>query len=117
MILRSLIITLFSAVLALTSVTLAVAQHSQVGVRSIVLCSSLGDQTIILDAQGNPVPFAHPCPDCVAAIAAQDLPHAIQLPLPPLVRGMQIADFVPRIAHGRAIPVARARGPPLADVA
>lgn len=73
---RSLFTLLFSAILALTSVTLALAQHAQLGATTLVLCSDSGPQHITLDAQGNPLPAGHSCPECLAALAAQDLPPA-----------------------------------------
>lgn len=113
---RSLIITLFSAILALTSVTLAVAQHGTAGGTTLILCTSTGAQTVTLDANGNPVPAAHPCPDCVAAIAAQGVPPAAQLPLRPLTASAQFAQTVEISAPSRAAPPAQARAPPLIDV-
>jgi hypothetical protein len=112
MLLRSLIITLFSAVLALTSVTLAVAQHGTAGGRSLVLCTDAGERLVTLDAQGNPVPMLHPCPDCVAAMTPQDVPADMALPQPPLTAQMQAALTYAAAETGRAVQAPRARGPP-----
>jgi len=113
MMLRRLTILLLAAVLAMTSVTLALARHADVGGTTITLCSDAGERLITLDAQGNPMPAAHPCPDCVAAIAAQDIPPALALPLPPLAQHRLKMPHLARHARGQTPPPASARGPPL----
>jgi hypothetical protein len=104
---------MFCTVLALTSVTLAQARHNDQNGLKMVLCTTNGYQTITLDRQGNPVPFTHPCPDCVAAFAAQDLhfPSALNMPQ----HGLRSLHFVQisRDAAHRIAPTAHARGPPL----
>lgn len=62
------------AFLALTSVTLATAKNRHINTTKIELCSGSGSVSIALDAQGNSIPVSHICPDCVAGIAAQNLP-------------------------------------------
>lgn len=102
-----------AAILALTSVTLALGQHGQMGTVQMVLCSDLGDTVIILDAQGNPTAPAHVCPDCVAALVAQDLPAGAALPLPPLSSRLWQAVPSDHARFSRSHPWARARGPPV----
>lgn len=104
---------LLAAILALTSVTLAVAQHSNVGVMTVTLCSDMGEQTVTLDAQGKPVQSGHVCPDCVAAIAAQDVPQALALPMPPLVGQIEKPLAYAAVVLTRTETPAHARGPPL----
>lgn len=105
--------TFFAAILALTSVTLALGQHGQMGTVQMVLCSDLGDTVITLDAQGNPVESAHVCPDCVAAIAAQDVPAGASLPLPPLSSRLWEAVDTAHANLSRAYTPTQARGPPV----
>lgn len=102
-----------SAVVALASVSLAQARHYDGRGMQMVLCTDHGYQTITIDAQGNPVPVTHPCPDCVAAMAAQDLPPMAGLSAP-LQTGQKVS-FVQfaRDAAGRSAPPAFARGPPV----
>jgi hypothetical protein len=71
---------ILTLVLTITSVTMAVArQYGSVGT-TITICADGGETTVTLDAQGNRIPFAHPCPDCVAAVAAQIIHPIATLP-------------------------------------
>ena len=106
-------IAMLSAVLALASVSLAQARHYDHDGLKMVLCTDAGYQTIVLDAQGNPVPFTHPCPDCVAAMAAQDLPAPLKLLAPNSAPQFIAFSQVSRDAVGRMPPLAQAQGPPL----
>lgn len=110
---RIFVTLLFSAVLALTSVSLAQARHYDGNGLQMVLCTAHGYRTVTIDAQGNPVSVTQPCPDCVAAMAAQDLPVLVVLPVP-LQTGQPIAfaSFA-RGATANRPPTAFARGPPL----
>lgn len=78
---RSLFGLILALVLAVTSVTMAVARQYESMGTSITICADGGQTTVILDAQGNKIPFAHPCPDCVAAVAAQIFPSIATLPV------------------------------------
>jgi hypothetical protein len=109
---RRIFTIIFSTILALTSVTLALGQHQQISTSTIELCANSGQILVSLDIQGNPKPITHNCPDCVAAIAAQDIPKEFSLVLP--------ASF-PSMAHPLEPIVAgpvhtqipnHARGPP-----
>jgi hypothetical protein len=111
--LRIWLTTFFAAILALTSVTLALGQHGQMGTVQMVLCSDLGDTVITLDAQGNPIESAHVCPDCVAAIVAQDVPAGAALPLPPLSSRLWQAVPSEHANLSRSHPPTYARGPPV----
>jgi hypothetical protein len=71
---------ILSLVLIATSVTLAVARQYDRNRTTITICADGGDATITLDAQGNKLPFTHPCPDCVAAVAAQIIQPIQTLP-------------------------------------
>lgn len=110
---RYLLSFLLAAVLAVSSVTFAVGQHNAAPVTTVVICSDNGDQTLIIDAQGKPVPFGHACPDCVAAMAAQDLPAALPMPMPPLTMHVQKPREYVAVALTRAATPSHARGPPL----
>jgi hypothetical protein len=110
---RNFMIMMLSGVLALASVSLAQARHYDHNGLKMVLCTDDGYQTIVLDAQGNPVPITHPCPDCVAAMAAQDLPAPLKLLVPNAAPQMVVFAQISRDAAGRMPPPSHARGPPL----
>lgn len=94
-----------------TSVTSAVARGQMATGQMVQLCAGGQAVTVMMDAQGNPVDPAHPCPDCLAVAAA--LPpanvelglanghwvRAVVAPLPPVVASTPLA--------------AMARGPPI----
>ncbi len=116
MIWRNITTALFAAVLALTSVTLAVGQHAMPQGTRMVICTDLGAQTVVLDANGNPVQADHSCIDCFTATLAQDVPPALPLPMPPLAAQTQLARPADTATPSRAPLQPHARGPPLADV-
>ncbi len=116
MIWRNIITTVFAGLLALTSVTLAMGQHAMPIGTQMVICTDLGAQTVVLDANGNPVQPEHSCIDCMAATLAQDLPPALQLPLPPLMAQVHLARAANITAPSRPSAHRHARGPPLFDV-
>ncbi len=116
MILRSITTMLFAAVLALTSVTLAVGQHAMPRGTTMVICTDLGAQTVVLDENGKPVQADHSCIDCMAASLAQDVPPALHLPLPPLAAQRHLVQADDAAAPSRAPLQLHARGPPLVVV-
>lgn len=68
-----------SLCLALTSVTAATAHVQSAGAHQIVLCGTPGvEETITLNAMGDPVETPHHCPDCLAVTgqAPPDAPAA-----------------------------------------
>lgn len=65
---------MLALVLICTSITMAVARGQAEGGMVVTLCSTEGAQTVVVDAQGNPVPAAHICPYCI--IGAAVLPDA-----------------------------------------
>ena len=77
---RHLLSLLLALTLATTSVQAAVMHAEMQGATQMEICAdtSAGLSTITLDATGKPIPSAHRCPDCTAAIAAL-------LPSPPQI--------------------------------
>lgn len=108
-------ILLLSLVLALASVTMAVARGQmragQGAGLTVVICSGYGITSIQVDAQGNPVGPVHPCPECLAGFLADLGPGAPQVPAAPDHARRILA---PLAWHGasRPAPSATARGPP-----
>ena len=112
---RSLAAVSLAIVLALTSLTMAVARgqmHMQTaGGLTLVICAGAGPVTVTLDADGNPVGPVHVCPDCALALIAAVLPpdsgavapsHQSRLTWPVAATGSDSLDQI----------TARARGPP-----
>jgi hypothetical protein len=111
---RALNALLLSLLLAVTSVTTAVARGQEPMGLTLTLCSEGVAQTVTLDANGNPVaPHEHHCPDCLSGLLALDLPA----PLPPLARPLTRAAALalPQPIQAASAPrtPSRARGPPV----
>ena len=103
-----LILALFlSALLALASVTEAVARSEMAGASTQELC---GTGTVMLDATGKPL-VAHPCTHCLAASVAATLLDAPTLSRP-LTRSLRLIPEATRPAQSHPLPPAQARGPP-----
>lgn len=108
-----LIVSLFlTLVLAVTSVTQAVARGQEAGITEMVICAGGTTMTVSLDAQGNPVFAPHHCPDCLQAAGVGAMPPRPAI-LPQTARPAFIASHATHVAP-RAHPFARApRGPPV----
>lgn len=113
---------LLAVILALTSVTMAVARGQTRVAGQVVLCSGYGVVIVHLDAAGNPVDgpegrpgeAVHLCPDMVLAMLAA-LPGAEALPpRPEPVRATPLLPSVVALPSGLAPGLIRARGPPAA---
>lgn len=98
-------------ILALTSVTMAVARGHAPAVGQVVICSGYGIVTIAVDADGNPTEAVQPCPDCVAgqsALPAADFSDGPRARVAPRV--LPFARGLVRGAQPALVPPAR--GPP-----
>ena len=109
---RHLLSLLLALTLATTSVHAAVMHAEMQGAVQMEICAdtSAGLTTITLDATGKPIPTAHRCPDCTAAIAAL-------LPIPPQIAAAPTQSRSARPSHTRetltsAPPNQSARDPP-----
>ena len=60
-----------AAVLALTSVTSAMARGQAPSMGLAVICTGMGEVMVALDAQGNPTSAIHPCPECTLSPAIE----------------------------------------------
>lgn len=110
------LLSLVALVLALAagSVGMALARNHPGAAGTIDLCTTYGTETVLIDAQGNPIAPQHPCPHCTPAMAAlTDL--AAPLPAAPrrliALRWLQPAG---RIAAAPALPPFQSRAPPVA---
>ncbi|RUS65055.1 hypothetical protein EGN72_01745 [Pseudorhodobacter sp. E13] len=114
---RPFALVLLCLALVASSVTMAVARGQALalsrGGTTLVICSGYGVTTLSLDAGGNPIGPVHPCPDCLAGLAAYIPPAAVQ----PVV----VAQLAGQIKRVKAAPLphlfhvlqTRARGPPV----
>ena len=99
------------AVLALTSVTSAIARGQAPAVDQAVICTGTGVVTVALDAQGNPTGMAHPCPDCTLTLATPAVCTQNPGPVGALVP-LRFAAGASVHATAHPIQPIRARAPP-----
>lgn len=110
--LRSIAGLLLALVLGVSSVTMAVARgHAAAQGTAMVICTGYGLVTVTLDAQGNPTGPVHPCPDCVAGMAALAVAPAV-VPVLALRRGRAARAMARPVPVARPRRARRARGPP-----
>lgn len=98
-------------IVALTSLTMAVARGQGRPVGEMVVCLGLGTISVPVDAEGRPTGPVHLCPDAAPALfvdAGLVLPPATA----PQGLGLRLAVVQKTAATGRNAPAARARGPP-----
>jgi hypothetical protein len=98
------------------SVTMAVARSQSAafdGSRTIVICTGYGVTTITLDADGNPTGPVHPCPDCLAGLAACIVPGLTLLPAPVGGTSAVVLPRQTRPAPLSPLLLPPARGPPV----
>lgn len=108
--LRSLLLSCLVLLLVGTSVTLGVARSQSPAVGEVAICAGMAMVTIRIDADGNPVTVAVPCPD--ATLVAPDLPAIT--PAPVALRRTWAARARLRISAPRPTRRTRpwTRGPP-----
>lgn len=109
---RSLLALALVLLLAVTSVTMAVARGQVHGLGEVALCTGVGLVTVAVDAQGNPVARPRYCPKCTAGLYVV---YFYKTPLPE-PRNQTIISFVlvEESVVGLAVVVtALARGSPI----
>ena len=110
--LRPVLIGLMAAILAVTSLTMAVARGQTRVAGEIVICTGYGITTISVDENGDPVGPVHLCPDMVLGMMA-----ALDVPAPDLTRPegpvSRLTATETALPQTRSAPTPRARGPPL----
>lgn len=108
---------LLSLVLAVASVSMAVARGQAPMGGTMELCSEGGAVTVMMDASGAPVPMApHLCPDCLSAATALDLTVPLVLAAPDRI-ARPVARAPLHTARHVATPLTfHARGPPPCSV-
>lgn len=114
---RLLIGLFLSLVLAIGSVSMAVAHGQMPMGQTIALCTDAGAVTVVLDADGNPTGKGqHLCPDCLSAssVFAEVAPPT--LPAAPTGFSAIQAGFTPETQPSLPQVAAKARGPPVLSV-
>lgn len=59
-----------AVIMAVSSVTQALARHQAQGAQTFVICTGYGLVSVTVDAGGNPVDYMLPCPECVVPALA-----------------------------------------------
>ena len=114
---RALTALLLSLVLAVASVSMAVARGQAPMGETVALCVDGNAVTVTLDANGNPVSAPpHLCPDCLGAVTAFDLPAALSLPVPFLREGNAEGSVFATLSARPSARAPSARGPPAFSV-
>ena len=103
---------LLALLMALTSVTMAVARGQPPMGDPVEICGGYGQVFVTLDASGQPAAPRHSCPECLGGVTALDLPAITAAPKRP--QSLARAAFAPLtvIASSLPPPQASARGPP-----
>lgn len=71
---RHLLALLVILTMVATTGSMAVMRDRDAGVQAMVICNGAGLQTILLDANGEPVDPAPICPDCTMVMLAEGPP-------------------------------------------
>lgn len=110
------LLSLFALVLALAagSVGMALARNHPGAAGMVELCTTYGTETLLIDAQGNPVTPAHPCPHCTPALAALTDLAAPPPPAPTRLVALRWQQPAGLIASTRTLPPFHSRAPPVA---
>lgn len=110
---RNLFALFLSLVLAVGSVSMAVAHGQTPMGDSVTICTTDGTQTVTLDRNGNPVSTSpHLCPDCLSAASAFTLLDDAQLPSRPQSARLAKVHVTTLTLPSLPAPAAQARGPP-----
>lgn len=104
---------LLSLVLAVASISMAVARGQAPMGATVELCTMYGTVTVALDADGNPLPTGpHLCPDCLSAATVFTFQEETA-PLAPQVTSRPLTmTLTPSLRDGLARVMRHARDPP-----
>jgi len=109
--LHPILAALLVVVVAVTSVTVAVARAQPRVADEMVICSGYAVITVYLDAQGNRVSHPLPCPEATLAVLLP--PLVPPMPERPETRSEPVVAEPGLSQHARPVPAALARGPPV----
>jgi len=109
---RSALVLILSALMVLTSLSMAVARTAPDAAGQMVLCSGEGSVVVRVDEDGQPIGPAHYCPEC-AMSAMTGVEPANDLILL-VAQGRSISLVVAKIqVLTRVTRAAQPRGPPI----
>ena len=103
---------LLALLMALTSVTMAVARGQAPMGDPVEICGGYGQVFVTLDANGQPAAPRHACPECLGGVTALDLPGITQAVTRPQSLVRVAFATITVIASSLPPPQASARGPP-----
>lgn len=103
-----------SVLLAVTSITFALARGQHHGLYEVVICAGASSATIMVDADGQPAQPAPLCPECLGPALA--LPAPAAQPAAPAAVAFRLDIPRATLAAAPWQPQPRARGPPSASV-
>lgn len=114
---RAISALLLSLVLAIASVSMAVARGQVPMGSTIALCTEAGAVSVVLDAEGNPTKTPpHLCPECLSAATVFDLPYPASLAAPRLLAQVLVLTDRALILARTHVVSPHARGPPTLSV-
>lgn len=98
---------------ALTAHSAAAAQGGRDAAGTMVICTGMGAAVVYVDAEGQPVPAPHYCPDCMMHVLDAVVPPAA-LPAPGGYAAARAAVDIPVLLGAAPRLRASARAPPAA---
>lgn len=110
--LRSALVLILSALMVLTSLSMAVARTAPDAAGQMVICSGEGSVVVRIDEDGQPIGPPHYCPEC--AISALTGVEPANFPILMGVQGRSIVFALSKVlVLTQAKQAAQPRGPPI----
>jgi hypothetical protein len=109
--LKPLLIFCLCLTMLVTSVTVAFARGQMAFGQTLLICAEGEPVSITLDARGNPIDAAHPCPECLAITAG--LPPDVIDVARPFGRWVRLSVPIGAGVASQTALHAFARGPPV----
>jgi hypothetical protein len=101
---------LLGLVLAMTSVSMAVARGGMSMSGAMILCIDADPQLVPLGPDGEPMQASHACPDCTIGALALTQPQPLDAPEWRMAR-LDVRPFT-LVVHETAVQGGQGRGPP-----
>ena len=109
---RSTLVLILSALMVLTSLSMAVARTAPDAAGQMVLCSGEGSVVVRVDEDGQPIGPAHYCPDCAMSALTGVEPASNLILL--VAQGCSISLVITEVqVLTRSTHAAQPRGPPI----
>ena len=101
---------LLALMLAMTSVSMAVARGGMSMNGAMILCIDAGQQVVPLGPDGQPIEVSHACPDCIIGALALTEPQPLDAPQWRMAR-LYARPFT-LLVHETTVQGGQGRGPP-----